>query len=181
MKSKAICFLLILLFASNAYAGNWEFKFFGINASDFKDRKVVPILVGAVSSFVVHELGHIAFGRMVGMHTKFDFHDKIVYADYDDSYSNSEKALFHGGGFLAQFIVGGTLTAIQKTRHSDFNVGFNSFTCINSAMYAISGGLGDTGVSDIHNLNDLGYNGELIGGISSLTGGVFAYIAIDKE
>lgn len=186
MKNLLVVFILILAITTSPSISmaddSFEFKFFGVDVKDFKDRNVLPMVIGAVSSLLVHEAGHMVFGNMVGMDTNFNIDSMVVEAyDYDNK-SDDQKLLFHSGGFIAQFLVGGALTAINKTRHSDFNVGFNGFTLVNSAVYTTTGGLsGDDETSDIYNIDRYGANGKVVGGISSLTGGIFTYIALDKE
>lgn len=181
MKKIIILVSLLLLIVPTAHAGGWEFQFFGINAKDFKGRSFYKIVVGCVSSFVVHEAGHMVIGRMVGMDTKFE--DGVAQAyDYDDK-TDYEKSLFHGGGFLAQAAVGTALTAIPYTRHSDFSLGFNGFTTVNNIGYGVTGGTGksDEENSDVENLDYYGHNGKMIVIGSGLLSGVYTYINLNKD
>lgn len=172
---------LLLLIVPTAHADDWEFQFFGINAKDFKGRSFSKIVVGCITSFVVHEAGHMVIGRMVGMDTKFE--DGVAQAyDYDDK-TDYEKSLFHGGGFLAQAAVGTALTAIPYTRHSDFSLGFNGFTTVNNIGYGVTGGTGksDEENSDVENLDYYGHNGKMIVIGSGLLSGVYTYINLNKD
>lgn len=178
-----ILVILLVAVSSTAYAGAWEFRFFGINYKDFEGRKPIPIIVGCIASFVVHEAGHLIAGRMVGMDTSMRWdRGPVAWAeDYSDK-SNSQKALFHGGGFLAQALVGSVLTVMPATRHSDFSLGFTSFTTVNNLGYSITGkSCGREDISDVKNLDNCGYNGTAI----ALTGGVFSavltYINLNKD
>jgi hypothetical protein len=183
MKQSILIVIIFLSLVTPSFAGVFddiEFNILGINPKDFKDRKISHIVEGAVASLVVHELGHIVAGRAVGMNTRFDSSSFVVRADKYDDKSDSDKLLFHSGGFIAQVVVGGLITAMPATRHSDFNLGFNGFTTINSALYTITGGTDDD-TSDIHQISEHGGDGKLYGTMSSLTGGIFTYIALDKE
>jgi len=194
-----ILITILLSMTIPAHAGDWEFEFFGINTKDFKGRSFSKIVVGCITSFVVHEAGHLIVGDMVGMTTSMKW-DNGPFAwyewDYDNEPSDYEKSLFHVGGFLAQLIVGGTLTAIPYTRHSDFSVGFNGFASVHNTIYGITGGMNydntdnrhDSagnliveGGSDVKNLNYYGNNGPMIAIGSGIVSGVFTYINLNKD
>lgn len=162
-------------------ADAWQFRFFGINSADFRGRKILPVIVGGLSSFVIHELGHIAAAELTGMDARFDFDSRAVMADNYYGKSNSQKTFYHAGGFIAQALVGTVLTAIPKIRHSDFNVGFTRFASIGNIMYGITGGLNGGDISDVQNLNGLGYNGNAIAISASLYSGILTYINLNKE
>jgi hypothetical protein len=101
-------------------------------------------LGGAVVSLATHEAGHYIFGTAAGIKFNgFDFDKGAVDPSHDsyDKASYDRRALYHGGGFLAQVLVGSALTAIPKTRHSDWTLGFNVFTGVCGTSYAITGGL----------------------------------------
>jgi hypothetical protein len=180
MKKTLLVILISVMLVGTASAGdNWKFYFFGIDYDDVKDRKWSHVVGGAVSSLVVHELGHLAFGRMAGFDTSFNFNEFVAEARWDGHSTDAEKAWFYRGGFVAQALVGTVLTAIPRTRHADFTVGFNGFTFVNSGLYVITGGF-DNDTSDIQNLNRAGYNGNLEGGLTSLYGVVLTYINLNK-
>jgi len=175
-----ISILLLTIFPVAHAKSDWEFYFFGINSKDLKGRKILPVIMGFVSSFIVHEAGHLIAGNMAGMKTSMKWNNgPVAWAvDYDDK-SDHKKALFHSGGFLAQTLVGTALTAISYTRHSDFSVGFTGFTANNSIAYGITGGQ-DGSISDVENLNRRGYNGEAIAiGVGFLSE-IYTYINLNK-
>jgi len=177
-------FFMLIVNINHANAGeldNWEFNIMGINPRDFKDREVLPIIGGAILSLGVHELGHFAVGEMYGGGSSFDWGERAVMVSDYHQMSNDERALFHGAGFLAQTLVGGILTAIPKTRHSDWTFGFNAFSSVNSFGYGITGGFGDENKSDVHNLDRYGYNGTAIAIGSGVVNGVFTYISLNKD
>ena len=173
----------MLLFTSCAHkqGHGFDIHFFGINSADFKDRKVLPVVVGGLASYAAHEVGHFAIGRAVGMDTKFEWNDgPAVWADEYDNKSKTDKVLFHAGGYISQFLIGTALTAIPYTRHSDFAVGFTGFTFVENTMYGITGGIMEDDYSDVHNLNDLGYPGNGIAIGAGLYSGVLTYINLNK-
>jgi hypothetical protein len=183
MKSIQIIVLAFALLISIpiAHAEGWDFNFFGIDSSDFEDRKVSHIIIGCLASFAVHEGGHWAAGKLVGMDPKFEWDNGLmVDAGAYDNKSDDKKALFHAGGFLAQAIVGVTLTAVPYTRHSDFSVGFTGFTAINSTLYAITDGTNSSG-SDTQNLDRYGYNGRLVALSGGLLSGGLSIINLNKN
>jgi len=159
----------------------YNVHFFGINSEDFKDRKVLPVIVGGLTSYAAHEAGHYAIGRAVGMKTSFEWDNgPAVWADEYDNKSKSDKFLFHVGGYISQFLIGTALTVVPYTRHSDFTVGFTGFTFVENTMYGITGGLMDEEYSDVHNLDDLNYPGRGIAIGAGLYSGVLTYINLNK-
>lgn len=176
-----VCLVWFLLGVATCQAGDWEFNFFGINPADFKGRSVPVILVGAVSSFIVHEAGHFAVGYLVGDGAYFDpnrgsFPGAVIIKGYSKM-SHSQQQLFHGGGFLAQALVGTGLTLLPATRHSDFALGFNSFAMINSFGYTFQGDLEKNPASDVARLD----NGEFVSITSGLLHTCLSYYNLNKE
>lgn len=186
---KLICIAITLIFlipvaASAGPLDNWEFRFFGINPRDLKGKDTAMVIVGGLSSFVVHEFGHWAFGKYVGIDSTFDASERAVIVNDDDWVNASEhdKLLFCSGGFIAQFVVGGLLTLNKGTRYTDFNYAFNVFTAINNGVYTATGGLKtDNNHSDIYNITKYGWDGELAGTLSSFTGALFVHYSLDKN
>lgn len=179
---KRIVLTLIVLIVSSStalvQAGDWEFNILGINPTHFKGRCLTTIVFGGLASLIVHEAGHVLYAdRHDGGH--YDYSERIVWMDDYYNRTHYEQQMFHRAGFLAQLIVGGTLTAIPYTRHKDFTLGFNSYTSINTAVYAITGGLGKSGEedrSDIHQLD----NGRTEGAIYTASAGILSYINLKK-
>ena len=177
--------LVLVCIAAPVHAGEsdaWEFRFFGINHKDFKDRCVLEAIGGAVVSFLSHEAGHYFFGTVAGI--KFDGFSNLAVDPNDNSYraaSGDRRLLYHAGGFIAQVLVGGVLTAIPNTRHTDFTVGFNAFTGVNSMAYGITGGRDDS-TSDVVAIdrywND---NGKATAFVTSACGFGLTYINLNKE
>lgn len=155
----------------------------GIDYNDIKGRKALPALVGCATSFVIHEAGHLVAGHLVGMDTSMKWdRGPVAHADNYFNKSQSQKALFHGGGFLAQALVGTVLTAIPYTRHSDFSLGFTGFTMFNNLGYGITGkSLGREDISDVANLDRCGYDGTAIALAGGILSGVLAYTNLNKH
>jgi hypothetical protein len=179
-----VIFLMLVSNVKQANAGEldaWEFNICGINPRDFKDREVLPILGGAVLSLATHELGHVVSAKLMGSDSYFDWSERKAYAgDGYENLSKDQRALYHGAGFLAQTLVGGVLTTIPSTRHSDWTFGFNSFSSVNGFYYAITDGA-DADSSDTENLDKYGYNGTAIAAGSGIVNGVFTYISLNKD
>jgi hypothetical protein len=168
---------MIILKSSIVLAGDWEFSFMGINPKHFKDRDWKIIVVGAVVSLAVHEASHVLYAEMNGG-GHFDFGDltKVAIMENYHDESHSSQQMFHRAGFISQLIVGGILTAIPNTRHTDFTLGFNSFTTINTAAYLITGGGINKNASDITQLD----NGNMEGVVYTIGSGVLSYINLKK-
>lgn len=178
----SISLIIFALLATNASAGSGvEFKFFGINPADFKDRSPLKVIVGGLASHVVHELGHIAIGNLLDMDVAYDPKDRVYYAEDYDNATNDEKALLHAGGFIATTVVGTMITAMPATRHSDYTLGFNGFSTIHDTLYGITGGIIDKNDSDVHNLNELGQSGTALALTSGVYAGILTYISANKD
>ena len=108
--------------------------------------------LGIGSSFLVHELSHVLYAEMNGG-GHFDSSEFVAIMEDYHNQSYGVQQNFHRSGFVGQLLVGGILTAIPATRHSDFALGFNSATAINTAVYTISGGFAGDDVSDIKRLD----------------------------
>lgn len=182
---KLFCVVLISLFLipSIACANNeWEFRIFGVNINkDIKDINWGTVILASVSSLMVHEyLGHYLVGEAFDMEPSFDLNSKaIVCSDYMEK-SKDQRFMFNSAGFMAQFVVGGLLTAIPQTRHSDFNLWFNAFTFAHNTLYVVTGDGTDEEYSDIYEMTKHGMDGHVIGGLFALTAEYFAYIASKK-
>jgi len=149
MLKKITLTIVILLCTTIASAGDWEYNFMGINPNHFKGRDWKMILVGAASSLVVHEAGHLLYAKMNGGGS---WNINTIHMDDYHNRTHGEQQMFHRAGFVAQIAVGGLLTAIPKTRHSDFAVGFNSFATLEMATY-VTIGHGNDNTSDIKQLD----------------------------
>jgi hypothetical protein len=181
MKRFILSIIIILTFSVVPASAEWDFHFFGIKVNDLEGRNWAPVIIGGVTSYVTHEAGHYVAAELTGMDASVKWDSGIViWADEYDDKSDSAKRFFHAGGFLAQTLVGSIITAVPYTRHSDFAVGFTGFSFVENTMYGITGGLMVSEYSDVHNLDDLGWNGAGFALGNGLVNGVLLYINLNK-
>ncbi len=174
IRTVVIVVLMVVGTCNVVKAGDWEFNVMGITAKHFENRDWKVVVGGALSSLVVHEAGHLLWAKSHGG-GHFDWGERaVIMEDYYDR-SHSEQQMFHRAGFLAQLIVGGALTAIPKTRHSDFTVGFNSLSIIEMVTY-VTVGHGNDETSDVKQLD----HGVVECTIYTVGAGVLSYINIKK-
>lgn len=169
IKRVTILIIVLVMSSSIAVAGDWEWSFMGVNSKHFKDRSPLVIILGMVSSYYIHEQGHLVYARGHGGGDWDGFGHPVEM--YKDDQSHSEIQMFHRAGFLAQLIVGGVLTAIPYTRHKDFTLGFNGYTTVGTAVYTITGGLGnssDEDRSDIKQLDHGHFEGAVYTGCAAM-------------
>jgi len=164
------CLLIYPAQACAAEKSNWEFSFFGIKTTCLKERRLLPIIVGAATSLIVHESGHYLMAEKYG-DGRWHSHYVTMYGDTN----HSEQQMFHRAGFLAQLTVGAILTALPETRHADFTVGFNSFTFAHTLGYTITGGISGNG--DIDQLD----HGKIEGSFYTLGAGCLTYINLQDK
>ena len=162
MKRIALFLIPLLLFASTALAGGWEVRIFGVNVNRLKDASVPQVILGVVSSIIVHELGHLAYAEMHG-NGKLRF-GSVYWPEYGE-HSHSQQQMFHRAGFLAQALVGGVLTLLPQTRHSDYTIGFNGCSTLHTVQYTVTGGISEQSVSDILQLDNGQHEGAIFSGI----------------
>ena len=170
----AIVILIVVGTCNVTKAGDWEFNIMGITSKHIKNRDWKAVALGAVSSLVVHEAGHLLWAETHGG-GHFDWDERAVIMEDYDKRSHSEQQMFYRAGFLAQLIVGGTLTAIPKTRYSDFAVGFNSLATIEMGTYVLVGH-GNDDTNDVKQLD----HGGVECAIYTIGTGVLSYINIKK-
>lgn len=167
--------IILVLILTPSLGWGMEVNFFGVSGKDFKDRNYFNIAVGMVTSLAVHEAGHFAMAEINGGGARFEFDSTTVRVNDSSSWSSGDKQMFFRAGFLAQLLVGGILTAIPETRHSDFAVGFNGFTAANTAAYIIFNP--DGKYSDIRQLN----HGVAEGLAYTAASGILTYYNLNKE
>jgi len=178
-KTWFMVFILFGIMASNANAFQFNFR---ITGDDFKNRNWGVVILGGIMSYGTHELAHFAAAEIVGMDPSFKWDGgPVVWVDNYDKQQDSEKALFHYAGFLSQALVGTILTAVPKTRHSDFSLGFTGFTFGENTLYGFTGGIQKNEYSDVDNLNNLGYPGNEIAIAGGLYSGVLSFINLNKH
>ena len=183
-------FFMLFINVQSAHAGEmdaWEFNIMGITSADFKDRKVLPMIGGIVTSLVVHEAGHYIVGELTGgdASVKWDSDENMVVmnTDWGNDWNEDKATITAAAGFLFQTGVGGILTAIPSTRHSDFTFGFNTFSSLTGFTYGITGGLHADDVSDVERMNEYWCDGAGTATAfgAGIVNGAFAYISLNKE
>jgi len=165
-----IIIMIVLAMAGPAAGGgldDYRVSLFGVTIHDpgrTEDLSLTKVVAGAAVSFLVHELGHIAIGRLAGYDTWVETGDGLPYIGarrYGPGDPTRESRFwFHAGGFIGQAIGGFVL---KKTwPKSDFTFGYNGYAAINSFLYTTTEGAGKTrGTSDVDNLNRI--NGDGLG------------------
>ena len=161
-------FIVIMLFVTCSCSG-YNTRINGINPNSFKEKNYLKIAAGIISSLAVHEASHLLYAELNGG-GHLDFDEFVVISENYSNNSYSEQQMFHRIGFLGQLAVGSILTVIPETKHSDFTLGFNSFTTINTALYTITGS-SKKEYSDIEQLD----NGTIEGSLYTLGAGILTY------
>jgi hypothetical protein len=183
-----IIMLLVAVFSTNVYAGEldaWEFRFFGVNYKDFEDRNIWKAVGGMALSLVAHETGHYVMGEITGGDSSMYWNSQenmLVMDTAWDNPSDSDYWWTASAGFLTQTLIGGILTAIPATRHSDWTVGFNAFSSLTGFFYGITGGVHEDDISDVQRMNKYGgsCSGTAYAYSSFIINGYFTYISLDK-
>jgi hypothetical protein len=163
--------LICFLFLSGCTSYNINIA--GVPVNNFKGRDWKKITIGAISSFMVHEAGHLLYAKANGG-GHYNFGEVIMENYYNESHGTQQ--MFHRSGFLSQLFIGKLLTVIPETKHSDFAIGFNSFTTTHIAVYTITGGNNKEN-SDIEQLD----NGVLEGSLYTLCSGVLTLENLREE
>jgi hypothetical protein len=154
MKGKLLIVLFLLTITTNCMASDWKIVFFGIDLDILKGRSPVKVALGAAASYFAHEAGHMILAKAFGHDAGFDFRRvAVTCADFDEM-SRTQQQFFLAGGFMAQATVGTILTIIPHTKNSDFSVGFNSWTAVNSLLYSRQTDITKYPVSDVALLNN---------------------------
>ena len=176
MKLKTFLLAIVLLVISSnvASAGDWTFNIMGITPKHFEGRSWKIVVLGAVTSLAVHELGHLAWAHYHGG-GHFDWDERAVIMDDYHNRSHGDQQMFHRAGFLAQLTVGSVLTAIPTTRHADFTVGFSSLAAFEVATYVLFDH-GDEDISDVRQLD----HGAAEVTFYTVAAGTLSYINIKK-
>ena len=160
MKNFFLVLSIVFIFAMPAYAGDYEFYVFGVNLKWIKNSDWKMITLGAVSSVVAHELGHISYVKYKGYDCKRDGLDFYTTGMKGSDLQNLGRA-----GFVVQTGIGLLLTSFEKTRHSDFTRGWTGVTAFQLGTYPIRYNKNKKG--DFHLIDKGGGNADLEYGIFS--------------
>lgn len=130
MKIK-ILVVLILLLLIPIYSYSFETKILGIN--NFKKIEWDKFIIGAISSIVIHELGHIITMEIVG--ADYEFINPVSFKFSDNGISNEEAQWIARSGMLVQNVTGIILTSINNK--SSFTKGYNFSSFISTITYPV--------------------------------------------
>lgn len=118
-----------------AYASDFEFYFFGINLKTYKNSNWLMVTAGAISSMVVHELGHILYLESQGKDWNSFQSSSGFVIHTDNDLTDRQYLNFGWSGFAFQAGIGTLLTSFENTRHSDFTKGLVSMNAFELWTY----------------------------------------------
>lgn len=146
IKFLAAVFVLTIIFSMSAYSA--DFYVFGINGNWIKKAQWEKILLGAVSSVVAHEAGHIIALEL----TNSSYSWNVTTFEFTSN-SNSDAQMIGRSGFIAQHGVNLLLTSFKK--ESDFTKEYTLGTGILHLSYPLRNRSG----GDLETLDKRGGNG----------------------
>lgn len=128
-----LVFFVIVVHASACGAqSNYECYIFGVNIKTFKNSNWKAVAAGALSSLVVHELGHALYLSSQGEDWHLSVSTSGLAIETDARLSASQYRYFGSAGFALQSAIGSLLTSFDKTRRTDFTKGWVS---MNTAQF----------------------------------------------
>lgn len=131
-------FFALLLQLSVCHAqSNYEINIFGINMKTFKNSNWIELAAGAVSSVLVHEMGHALYLTAQGKDWDFSAAYSGLAVETSDQLSDSQYRNFGRAGFALQSLVGAFLTFFDSTRNSDFTKGWVSMNTFQISTYSL--------------------------------------------
>jgi hypothetical protein len=130
-----VLFALVLNSSVCSAQSSYEFYAFGINLKTFKDCNWMAVAAGAVSSILVHEMGHAVYLESQGKDWRFTTSPSGFAVRTSDHLSDSQYHNFGRAGFALQTGIGALLTFFESTRHSDFTKGWVSINAAGIYTY----------------------------------------------
>lgn len=118
---------------------NYEVYVFGINLKAFKNCDWMALTAGAVTSLLVHELGHALYLETQGEDWDFSVSSSGLAVHTNAHLSDSQYRNFGRAGFVLQAGIGALLTSFEGTRHSDFTKGWVSMNAAQIWTYDLRG------------------------------------------
>src|SRR5438105_472831 len=108
-----------------------------------------PFVIGAVSSYLIHELGHVGMSIALGGHPTFglDTGRPVVYSGFDASRQPHKQFLFSAAGLSIQSLVDELILDVPHRRGSAFERGVLAGGLVTTAFYLTIGRTGS--VSDV--------------------------------
>ena len=129
---------LVFAFATNSIAGgSFEFIFFGVNIESLQDSSWGEVVVGAVASLLVHELGHALYLQAKGKDWDLVTSRSGLSIQTSDPLSEKECLYLGRSGFLLQTGIGFLLTSFERTRQSDFTKGWVCMNVFQASTYSV--------------------------------------------
>ena len=128
--------MLFQLSVCNAQS-NYEINIFGINMKTFKNSSWIEVAAGALSSVLVHEMGHALYLTSQGKDWDFSAAYSGLAVETNDNLTDSQYRNFGRSGFALQSLVGAFLTFFDSTRNSDFTRGWVSMNTFQISTYSL--------------------------------------------
>jgi hypothetical protein len=132
----ALVALLAVPEISRAESG-FEFYFLGINVKSFQGSNWPNVLAGAVTSVLVHELGHALYLESLRKKWTFQTAATGLAISTADHLSDQECENFGRAGFVLQTCIGTILSTLEATRTSDFTKGWLFMAAAEAGSYRI--------------------------------------------
>lgn len=128
--------MLFQLSVCNAQS-NYEINIFGINMKTFKNSNWIEVAAGAISSVLVHEMGHALYLTSQGKEWEFSAAYSGLAVETNDNLTDSQYRNFGRSGFALQSLVGAFLTFFDSTRNADFTKGWVSMNTFQISTYSL--------------------------------------------
>ena len=133
---KLILALVMVVSMFVIYCSHTKMYILGVDVDEVvKEKDVVLMVVGAVSSLVTHIAGHYIAAELVGADIEQQVNKEII-TNYDEL-NNSDRRWFARGGFVAQTLANTVLTSFESTRKSKFTRGFTLTTMLGIGTYPL--------------------------------------------
>ena len=170
--------LIILTVPIQVNAQDYQFYFFGINLKSFQNNNWLELTAGAITSILIHELGHALYLQTQGKNWNFQTSSSCFSIHTSDFLSKSQSRNFGRAGFVLQMGIGSILTTFDKTKYSDFTKGWVGINALQICSYKIRHH--DDGFSDFDRINKSDGNANLELGIFYLMGS-YNLLKLERE
>lgn len=148
--------LVIVVFMFIISCSHTKVYILGVDVNEaVKEKDMVLMMVGAVSSVATHLAGHYIAAELTGVDIEQRGNKEIV-KNYDEL-SNSDRRWFARGGFVAQTLVNTFLTSFESTRKSKFTRGYTLGTMLGIGTYPLRW---SDEWGDMHYLDEHGGDGD---------------------
>jgi len=155
MKKSALL-IVTMVFLVVSSCSHTKVYMLGVDVNEaIKEKDVVLMMVGAVSSVATHLAGHYIAAELTGGDIE-QRGSKETLKNYDEL-NNSDKRWFARGGFLTQTLVNTVLTSLESTRKSKFTRGYTLGTMLEIGTYPLRQ---SNEWGDMHYLDEHGGDGD---------------------